>query len=54
MLEYFGWDEAACSITKALEALFSEEMATVDLASHMPGGKILNTEDFARELIKGL
>lgn len=50
MLEYLGWDEAAASITAALERMFAAGRATADLARFMPGGTPLATSAFADEL----
>jgi isocitrate dehydrogenase len=50
MLEYFGWQEAADVIEKALEESFADGRATNDLARFMPGGKALPTSVFAKEI----
>ena len=50
MLEYFGWQEAADIIEKALEESFADGRATNDLARFMPGGKALPTSVFAKEI----
>ena len=49
MLEYFGWQEAADVIEKALEESFADGRATNDLARFMPGGKAL-PPGFAKEI----
>lgn len=50
MLEYLGWNDPALLITKAMEACFSEGLATADLARFMPRGKVLTTTAFGEEL----
>src|SRR5574344_417868 len=50
MLEYFGWQEAADVIEKALEESFADGRATNDLTRFMPGGKALPTSVFAKEI----
>lgn len=52
MLEYFGWQEAADLIVRALEHSFEDGRATADLARFMPGGKALSTSAFTREVIE--
>lgn len=54
MLEYLGWNEAGRLITRAMESLFKEGKATVDLARFMPNGKVLSTTEFTNELISFL
>ena len=54
MLEYLGWQEAADLITSALEQVFENSEATVDLARFMPGGKVLSTEEFTERIIQSL
>jgi isocitrate dehydrogenase len=46
MLEYFGWNEAANSITSAMEQAFESGKATNDLARFMPNGVSLSTTEF--------
>ena len=54
MLEYLGWKEAADLITSALEQVFENSEATIDLARFMPGGKVLSTEEFTERIIQSL
>ena len=50
MLDYMGWNEAAQLITDALERLFTQGVATADLARFMPDGKALGTKAFGDKL----
>ncbi len=52
LLEYIGWKEAATLIEKAMEQVFTEEKATIDLARFMEKGQVLSTEEFAEEILK--
>ena len=52
MLQYFGWQEAADRIERALELSFEERRATADLARFMPDGVSLSTSAFTREIIE--
>lgn len=52
MLQYFGWQEAADRIERALELSFGERRATADLARFMPDGVSLSTSAFTREIIE--
>jgi len=54
MLEYLGWNEAGEQITKALESMFMNGIATSDLARFMEKGRALGTTEFSEELIKRL
>ena len=54
MLEYLGWQEAADLITSALEQVFENSEATIDLARFMPDGKALGTDEFAQRIIQSL
>lgn len=54
MLEYMGWNEAAESIVKAIEASFAEKKATMDLARFMDGGVSLSTTQFTYNVIDKL
>ena len=54
MLEYLGWQEAADLITSALEHVFEDSEATIDLARFMPDGKVLSTEEFTERIIQSL
>jgi isocitrate dehydrogenase len=46
MLEHMGWDEAAQSVTRALEATFAE---SEQIATRSPGGQLFVTYDIARQ-----
>src|SRR5437762_2305736 len=46
MLEHMGWDEAAQSVTRALEATFAE---SEQIATRGPGGQLFVTYDIARQ-----
>lgn len=52
MLVYMGWNEAANRIESSLESLFSQGLATADLAKFMPNGKPLGTKEFGNKLIE--
>lgn len=54
MLDYMGWTEAAQLITSAMEQLFTEGVATADLARFMEGGEALGTRAFGQRLINKL
>lgn len=54
MLDYMGWNEAAELITDALERLFTQGVATADLARFMPDGKALGTKAFGDKLAESL
>lgn len=54
MLDYMGWNEAAQLITDALERLFTQGVATADLARFMPDGKALGTKAFGDKLAESL
>ena len=54
LLEYMGWEEAGALITKALEKLFAQGIATGDLARFMDNGKALSTSEFSQEVINSL
>lgn len=54
MLDYMGWNEAAQLITGALERLFTQGVATADLARFMPDGKALGTKAFGDKLAESL
>jgi isocitrate dehydrogenase len=47
MLEHMGWDEAARSVTRALEATFAE---SEQIATRGPGGQLFVTYDIARQV----
>ncbi len=52
MLDYIRWNEAGQCIVDAMEQIFPQGKATIDLARFMPNGKTLGTKEFAEELIK--
>lgn len=54
MLDYMGWQEAGLLITQAMERLFSQGIATADLAKYMPNGQPLGTKAFADRLAAAL
>lgn len=54
MLDYMGWQEAGLLITQAMERLFSQGIATADLAKYMPNGQPLSTKAFANRLAAAL
>lgn len=54
MLDYMGWNEAAQLITDALERLFTQGVATADLARFMPDGKALGSKAFGDKLAESL
>ena len=54
MLEYIKWDEAADLITKALENMFKDGIATHDLARFMPNGQSLTTTEFSEQILHNL
>lgn len=54
MLDYMGWTEAGQLITSAMERLFSDGVATADLARFMTSGKAIGTRAFGDELVGSL
>ncbi|HTN68489.1 MAG TPA: NADP-dependent isocitrate dehydrogenase [Dysgonamonadaceae bacterium] len=54
MLEYMKWNKPADLITRALEDMFKNGIATHDLARFMKGGKSLSTSQFSEQLIHNL
>lgn len=54
MLEYFGWNEAADLITKALERAIKSKRVTIDFHKLMKDATLLKTSEFGDELIKNL
>ena len=54
MLDYMGWQEAGLLIPQAMERLFSQGIATADLAKYMPNGQPLSTKAFADRLAAAL
>ena len=53
MLDYLGWSEAGELITEAMEQLFQQSIATIDLA-RMPNGKALGTKAFGDSIITNI
>lgn len=54
MFDYLGWFEVGQLITDAMEKLFQQGQATVDLARFMPNGNILTTSQFTQAVISHL
>lgn len=54
MLEYLGWQEAADSITKAIEKTIEQKTVTYDFARLMPGAKELKCSEFGDAIISNL
>ena len=54
MLEYLGWDKAAEHIYDALEHTFTKRRVTSDLYALMEGATLLNTSEFADEVIRNI
>ena len=54
MLDYMGWNKAAQLITDAMEKLFTQGLATADLARFMNNGQSLGTQEFGAQLVKQL
>lgn len=54
MLDYLGWQEAGALITEAMEQMFTEGLATADLARFMAAGKALGTKEFGTLLAERL
>lgn len=54
MLEYMGWNEAAQAITHAVEKAIQSKRVTVDFYNLMEGATLLNTSQFADEIIAQL
>ena len=54
MLDYLGWSEAGELITEAMEQLFQQSIATIDLARMMPNGKALGTKAFGDSIITSI
>ena len=51
MLEYIGWNEAAEHVYDAMEHVFAKRKVTADLFAQMEGAQLLNTAEFADEII---
>ena len=54
MLDYLAWSEAGELITEAMEQLFQQSIATIDLARMMPNGKALGTKAFGDSIITNI
>ena len=54
MLDYLGWSEAGELITEAMEQLFQQSIATIDLARMMHNGKALGTKAFGDSIIANI
>jgi len=54
MLDYLGWKEAALLITSSMERLFTQGLATDDLARFMENGMPLGTREFGEKLLEEL
>lgn len=54
MLDYLGWKEAALLITSSMERLFTQGLATEDLARFMENGMPLGTREFGEKLLEEL
>jgi isocitrate dehydrogenase len=54
MLRHLGWQEAADSIDRAIEATIGARQVTYDLARQMRGATELKTSEFADAIIAHL
>lgn len=54
LLEWLGWQEAADSITAALERTIGEKRVTYDLERQMRGATLLKTSEYAQAIIDNL
>ncbi|WP_392561927.1 NADP-dependent isocitrate dehydrogenase [Orbus sturtevantii] len=54
LFDYLGWIEVGQLITSAMETLFLQGQATVDLARFMANGNILTTSQFTQAVINHL
>jgi isocitrate dehydrogenase len=54
LLEWLGWQEAADSITAALEKTIGEKKVTYDLERQMRGATLLKTSEYAQAIIDNL
>jgi isocitrate dehydrogenase len=54
LLEWLGWQEAADSVTAALEQTIGEKRVTYDLERQMRGATLLKTSEFAQAIIDNL
>lgn len=54
MFEYLGWQEVADTLTRALEATYSDGIYTYDFARLTPYGKEVRCSEFARAVVERL
>jgi isocitrate dehydrogenase len=54
LLEWLGWQEAADSVTAALETTIGEKKVTYDLERQMRGATLLKTSEYAQAIIDNL
>ena len=54
MLEHLGWQEAADSVVKGLQASIEKKVVTYDLARQMEGAREVKCSEFASEIIANL
>ncbi|MGB6335848.1 MAG: isocitrate dehydrogenase (NADP(+)) [Thermoanaerobaculia bacterium] len=54
LLEWLGWQEAADSVTAALEHTIGEKRVTYDLERQMRGATLLKTSEYAQAIIDNL
>lgn len=54
MLEHMGWNEAANSITKALERTIAKKLVTYDFARQMTGAKELKCSEFGKAIVDNM
>jgi isocitrate dehydrogenase len=54
LLEWLGWQEAADSITAALEQTIGEKRVTYDLERQMRGATLLKTSEYAQAIVDNL
>jgi isocitrate dehydrogenase len=51
LLEWLGWQEAADSVTAALESTIGEKRVTYDLERQMRGATLLKTSEYAQAIV---
>ncbi len=54
MLEYLGWNEAACLIVRGLERTIKNKTVTYDLERQMEGAKLLSCSQFGSAIIDNM
>ena len=54
MFEHLGWEDAADSIVRALEATIGEKIVTYDFARLMEGATEVKTSEFAQAIVDRL